>query len=101
MIKRLDEIIDNGFSLAVLDDSKDPENIGTVHEIIEEQVLVGWRDAFDWLATFLENRRDYHKKRQVKTKVEMQLLEDALTRSGVDVAKIKKEAERAADDSIL
>jgi hypothetical protein len=100
MVERLDEIINEGMSLAVITEGEEPSKDPVIHEYLEEQLLVGWRDAFEWLQVFLENRRDYHKKRNTANKVEMQLLEDALKRHGVDTAKIRKEAERAADDSI-
>jgi hypothetical protein len=105
MIERLDEIINAGDSLGRISDpaAGKGESANTelqVDEIYEEALLVGWRDAFEWVAVFLENRRDYHKKRNTANKVEMQLLEDALKRAGVDTAKIRREAERAADDSI-
>lgn len=95
MVERLDEIINAGDTLARVtgDDAE-------IAELYEESLLVGWHDAFDWLATFLENRRDYHKKRNTSNKLEMQLLEEALKRHGVDTTKIRKDAERAADDSI-
>lgn len=99
MVERLDEIINSGETLGRLTESTDKTE-WQLAEVFEEQLLVGWHDAFEWLAVFLENRRDYHKKRNTANKVEMQLLEDALQRAGVDTAKIRKEAERAADDSI-
>jgi hypothetical protein len=104
MVERLDDIINKGDSLGRISDPPGKgESANTelqVEEIFEEALLVGWHDAFEWLLVFLENRRDYHKKRNTANKVEMQLLEDALKRAGVDTAKIRKEAERAADDSI-
>jgi uridylate kinase len=98
MVERIDKVIDEGNSIAVVSGEGDDM---AVEELLEEKVLVGWRDAFEWLAVFLENRRDYHKKRNTANKLELQLLEDALKRAGVDTAKIRKEAENAADDSIL
>jgi hypothetical protein len=98
MVERLDETIDAGHSLAVIGDDEDGGM--KIYEILEEQLLVGWRDAFEWLQVFLENRRDYHKKRNTSSKIELQLMEEALQRAGVDTKKIRKEAERAADDSI-
>jgi hypothetical protein len=97
MVERLDKVINEGNSLAVVHD--EDQSI-LVDEIIEEPVLVAWRDAFDWLATFLGNRRDYHKRRQTKTKVEMDLMRRALEERGIDVKKLEKEADDAADDSI-
>jgi hypothetical protein len=100
MIERLDEIINAGDSLGRIGESEADSTHPEIFEIFEEQLLVGWRDAFDWLVTFLENRRDYHKKRNTSAKLEIQLMEEALQRAGVDTKKIRKEAERAADDSI-
>lgn len=101
-VERFDALINNGHSLAIVGtDEKDPLAVAEVVEIIEEPIVVAYRDAFEWLATFLGNRRDYHKRRQTKQKIELQLMEEALSRHGVDVKKIQKEADRAADDSIL
>lgn len=101
MVERLDSIINSGDSLARVSDGKGEDGASLqIDELFEEALLVGWHDAFEWLLVFLENRRDYHKRRNTSNKIEMQLLEDALKRAGVDTAKIRKEAERAADDSI-
>jgi hypothetical protein len=104
MIERLDEIIDAGDSLARITDDAESDRatdvVASIVEIYDEQLLVGWRDAFEWLQVFLENRRDYHKKRNTSAKLEIQLMEEALQRAGVDTKKIRKEAERAAGDSI-
>jgi hypothetical protein len=102
MIMRLDAIVNNGESLAVVGDSLDPENKDVVIvEILDEPTLIAWRDALEWLEVFLTNRRDYHKRQNISKKITTQLLEDALARAGVDTKKIRAEAERAADDSIL
>jgi hypothetical protein len=100
MVERLDEIINAGDSLARVSEQAGDENSLAIDELFEEALLVGWRDAFEWLQVFLENRRDYHKKRNTSAKLEIQLMEEALQRAGVDTKKIRKEAERAADDSI-
>lgn len=103
MVERLDEIINKGDSLARVTEVENKNGAETleVEELYEEALLVGWRDAFEWLAVFLENRRDYHKKRNTSTKIEIQLMEEALQRAGVDTKKIRKDAERAADDTII
>lgn len=100
-VTRLDQIINNGQSLAVVgSDPAGDHGAIEVLEIIEEPIVVAWRDAFDWLATFLGNRRDYHKRRQTKTKVEIDLMRRALEERGIDVKKLEREADDAADNSI-
>jgi deoxyribodipyrimidine photolyase-like uncharacterized protein len=96
LVARLDEIINSGDSLAVVGDGENAE----VGELWNEPDVVVMRDALDWTLTYLGNRRDYHKRRNVKTKVEMELFRERLEAAGVDVKKLEKEASEAADDSI-
>jgi hypothetical protein len=88
-IQTIDEVIDSGVDVTFGD------------AILPEAFLVDVRDALDWTLTFLENRRDYHRKRQTQQKIEMALLEEKLASAGIDVRKLKSDAVRLAEDAII
>lgn len=98
MVDKLDDLINKGGELAFIhgdaDVNENLENLG-------EATTVDIREALDWLATMLGNRRDYHKRRQIKQKREYELLREALAKRNVDVDALEKEAEKAADESLL
>lgn len=68
---------------------------------LTEEDMTTVQDCLEWIRTFLANRKDYHKKRQLQGKVERQLLEEALKGRGVDVAAIKREAAANVADTIV
>ena len=100
LYERIDDVINNGHDVAIVDASSSKEHPEAL-DYISEPDLVAMRDALEWVYVFLMNRRDYHKRRNTKTKVEMQLLEDALRRKGIDVESIKKNAASVADDEVI
>lgn len=84
LITKLDQGIDDGL-YPVKADTSTELNENDVVEIV---------DALKWIRTFLANRQDYHKKRQITMKVEHEQLTEALKAKGVDLSAIRK---RAAD----
>jgi hypothetical protein len=106
-IELLDLVINEGYDVEIIDreeGSKDSEGNPVEQCFIDhvaEAQLVEIRDALDWTLTFLENRRDYHRKRQTQQKIEMALLEEKLASAGVDVRKLKSDAVRLAEDAII
>ena len=99
-IAMLDDVINNGWDVAIANIT-DPLENSTIHTYITEPTLVEIRDALDWVLTFLENRRDYHKKRQTKAKVEQALMEEKLREAGVDIDSLRKDAVRLSEDALL
>jgi hypothetical protein len=93
-IKRIDEIIDSGADVVCM--NVDP----TFKNTVEEEFLVDMRDILFWTYQLLQNRRDYHRQRNAKTKAELELLEEALTKRGINVNEIKRRAHGLAADSI-
>lgn len=99
-INMIDEIINAGHDVAFGEITDALEN-STIAGYIDETQLVVMRDALDWTHTYLVNRRDYHKKRQTLQKIETALLEEKLQEAGIDVRKLKHDAERLADDEMI
>lgn len=94
-IQTIDEIINSGWDVTAHTDKGEPQ------VEFKESELVEIRDALDWTLTFLENRRDYHKKRQTKAKVEQALMEEKLREAGVDIDAIRKSAVKLSEDVLL
>jgi len=68
---------------------------------LEEVDAVDVYEALDWVCDFLAKRRDYHKGRSVKQRVERQVLEEALRAHGVDIAEVKRRAHSAVSDALI
>lgn len=96
LVELIDEVINAGHEVLITD----PENVQNPTQIAEP-TLVAMRDALEWTYVFLLNRRDYHKKRNAKTKVLESLLKEKLEAAGINVAKIERDADRIADDKII
>lgn len=58
-------------------------------------------EMLEWALTFLCNRTDYHKKKQMTDKMTRQLLIDRALAKGIDVEALRKEARARAADQII
>lgn len=84
LIAKIDQMIDDGADVELTE----PEAVDTV-------------DTLKWVLTFLDNRKLYHKKRQMQNKIERKLLEDALRGKGFDVAALKRRASQLEADELI
>ena len=84
LIQKIDQMIDDGADVELTE----PEAVVCV-------------DALRWVLTFLDNRKLYHKRRQMQGKIERKLLEDALRGKGVDVSVIKQRAAQLEADELI
>lgn len=59
---------------------------------LTEEDMTEVQDALEWIRTFLSNRRDYHRKKQLEKKAEINELREALKGRGYDLEEIKRRA---------
>jgi hypothetical protein len=97
-IDELDQLINEGHDLAI---ATNGTAMDSITHVWKETRVVELRDALDWTHTYLINRRDYHRKRQTMQKVTEALLEEKLQEAGIDVKKLKRDAERLAEDEMI
>lgn len=69
-------------------------------ELCEEDI-VSLQETLEWVRTFLANRKDYHKKRQLTQKAEIEELRKALKGKGYDLDAIKRQAAANVADRIV
>lgn len=76
-------------------DQADPEAL-----FIEEDVAT-LLEILEWCLTFLSNRTDYHKKKQITEKVTRKLLIERALAAGIDVEALRRKAHAQAADQII
>lgn len=67
---------------------------------LTEEDMIEVQQALEWIRDSLNNRKNYHKKKQLQTKAEMEAFREALRGKGVDLDELRRRAAANVADRI-